>query len=93
MNQQRFQILKQLEQLGDDVLIGVAEVSAMIDYSIPIIRQRRVRNLPEPLKPRRLRWRLGTIREFLRGATPPAAPHTRPGRPTKSAEIARRAKA
>lgn len=62
-----YQLLEQLEKLGDDVLVGVIEVAAITDFAAVTIQQRRIKGFPAPLPgPRSLRWRLGDIRSWGR---------------------------
>ncbi len=56
--------------LADDTLIDVIELAAITGFTDNSIRQRKVRGLPDPdMRVGRLRWRLGNIRQWIRGAT------------------------
>jgi len=63
-----YQLIECLSKLGDDVMVGVQEVAALCDLAPITIQQRRTKGLPAPIPgPRRLRWRLGDIRTWIRG--------------------------
>lgn len=66
-----YQLIERLGKLGDDVLVGVTEVAALTGFAFVTIQQRKVKGLPSPLPgPRRLRWRLGDIRNWGKEPTP-----------------------
>lgn len=92
-----YEIIQKVQKLGDDVLVGVAEVAALTGFSILTVRQRKLPGL-EPLPGlSRLRWRLGDLRQWMRcgpqgKTTVSISPHakdlSRPaGRPTKKAQV------
>lgn len=61
-------------EMADDVAIGPDEVAAITGLSIRTVKQRRISNFPRPIPGvRRLRWRLGAIREWLRSGELPIA--------------------
>lgn len=65
--ERNYELLERLEKLGDDVLVGVAEVAAITGFAAVTIQQRRIKGFPTPLPgPRSLRWRLGNIRAWGR---------------------------
>lgn len=69
-------LLRQLQDLDDDTLVGAHEVATLLDMSPVTIRHHRVAWLPKPLVGSRLqRWRLGTVREAIRerSCTPKSA--------------------
>lgn len=66
-----YQLLEQLTKLGDDVMIGVHEVAALCDLAPITVQQRKTKGLPAPIPgPRRLRWRLGDIRAWMKMKVP-----------------------
>ncbi|WP_146242696.1 helix-turn-helix transcriptional regulator [Paraburkholderia silvatlantica] len=65
---EQFELAQRVAQLGDDALIDVAEFAALTGFSPNSIRQKKVSGLPSPdLRIGRLRWRLGTVREWIQG--------------------------
>lgn len=82
-----YDLAAKLSKAGDDLMVGVDEVAALMGLSAGTIRQRRLDGLPQPLAGvRALRWRLGDIRTWMRSRAPvttPASPRRR-GRPTKA---------
>lgn len=61
-------LMRQLQDLDDDTLIGANEMAALLGLSSITIRHRKVRGLPLPLEGFHLqRWRIGTIRSWIRG--------------------------
>jgi len=92
-----YETIQKIQKLGDDVLIGVAEVAALTGFSIITVRQRKLPGLEPVPGLSRLRWRLGDLRQWMRsgpqtGANPsqlsPPQNSARPvGRPTKKAQI------
>jgi len=68
--ERNYDLAERLSKLGDDVLIGVEEVSALTGFAAITIQQRRARGLPDPIPGlHKLRWRLGTIRALGHGQT------------------------
>ena len=92
-----YEIIQKVQKLGDDVLIGVAEVAALTGFSILTVRQRKLPGLEPMPGLSRLRWRLGDLRQWMRCGpqgtnTAPIASHckdlSRPaGRPTKKTQV------
>jgi len=92
-----YETIQKIQKLGDDVLIGVAEVAALTGFSIITVRQRKLPGLEPVPGLSRLRWRLGDLRQWMRsgpqtGAKPsqvsPPQNSARPvGRPNKKAQI------
>lgn len=65
--QRDYALVERLSKLGDDVLVGVDEVAAMTGLAAITIKQRRNVSIPRPVPGvRRLRWRLGDIRTWMR---------------------------
>lgn len=61
-----YETIQKIQKLGDDVLVGVAEVAALTGFSILTVRQRKLPGL-EPIPGlSRLRWRLGDLRQWMR---------------------------
>jgi len=96
-----YETIQKIQKLGDDVLIGVAEVAALTGFSILTVRQRKLPGLEPVPGLSRLRWRLGDLRQWMRfgpqylpTSTDLAAAITtnrnRAGRPTKKAQVERR---
>ena len=76
-----YKLLEQLTRLGDDVLINVEEVATLTGFAEITIQQRTIKGFPRPVPgPRRLRWRLGDVRVWGRGATSPISSARRGGR-------------
>lgn len=72
---EQFELAQRVAQLGDDALIDVAEFAAITGFSPNSIRQKKVSGLPSPdLRIGRLRWRLGTVREWIQGMDVAARP-------------------
>ncbi len=68
-----YQLVERLSKLGDDVMVGVNEVAALCGLSPVTVQQRRTKMLPPPIdgsKP--LKWRLGDLRDRMRGGEPAA---------------------
>jgi len=67
--QRDYALAERVSRLTDDVLIGVPEVAALTGFAEISIQQRRIKGgFPNPLPGvRRLRWRLGDIRAYMRG--------------------------
>lgn len=85
-----YDLASRLSRAGDDLMVGVEEVAAVMGLSPVTIRQRRLAGMPAPLAGvRALRWRLGDIRAWMRGTAAPASPTPRrPGRPRKAETLA-----
>lgn len=92
-----YETIHQIQKLGDDVLIGVAEVAALTGFSILTVRQRKLPGLEPVPGLSRLRWRLGDLRQWMRfgpknntgeSIGPTAKDQPRPiGRPTKKSQV------
>lgn len=92
-----YETVQKIQKLGDDVLVGVAEVAALTGFSVLTVRQRKLPGLEPVPGLSRLRWRLGDLRQWMRSG--PAgglfSAHTaieetpiRPtGRPTKKSQV------
>ncbi|UNG18634.1 hypothetical protein [Stutzerimonas zhaodongensis] len=90
-----YETIQNIQNLADDVLIGVAEVAALTGFSVLTVRQRKLPGLEPVPGLSRLRWRLGDLRLWMR--TGPelnvVAPLKNPkamrkaGRPTKKAQV------
>lgn len=96
-----YETIQKIQKLGDDVLIGVAEVAALTGFSILTVRQRKLPGLEPVPGLSRLRWRLGALRQWMRSgpqcistsadsATMANTTLNRPGRPTKKEQVERR---
>lgn len=86
-----YDLAAKLSKAGDDLMVGVEEVAAVMGLSPITVRQRRLAGMPAPLGGvRTLRWRLGDIRTWMRGGTTaPTLPTSRgPGRPSKAETLA-----
>lgn len=92
-----YETIQKIQKLGDDVLIGVAEVAALTGFSILTVRQRKLPGLDPVPGLSRLRWRLGDLRQWMRcGPLSKTAADieanakdlSRPvGRPTKKSQV------
>jgi|SRR5450830_380132 len=92
-----YETIQKIQRLGDDVLIGVAEVAALTGFSVLTVRQRKLPGLEPVPGLSRLRWRLGDLRAWMRvgsvrvqssSAMPTPLPtQKRIGRPTKKAQV------
>lgn len=92
-----YETIQKLQKLGDDVLVGVAEVAALTGFSVLTVRQRKLPGLEPVHGLSRLRWRLGDLRTWMRTgdtSTPHQPPRDvvlskpkRTGRPTKKAQV------
>lgn len=92
-----YETIQKIQKLGDDVLIGVAEVAALTGFSILTVRQRKLPGLDPVPGLSRLRWRLGDVRQWMRsgpqvgevGSQVAVQQKTiRPsGRPTKKSQV------
>lgn len=92
-----YETIQKIQKLGDDVLIGVAEVAVLTGFSILTVRQRKLPGLDPVPGLSRLRWRLGDLRQWMRsgpkageaGSHVAVQPKTiRPGgRPTKKSQV------
>lgn len=66
----QFDLAAKIANLGDDTFINAQEVAAITGFTVSSIRARKVRTLPAPdLRVGRLRWRLGDLREWIRGGS------------------------
>ena len=67
-----YDLLERLTPLPDDILVGVEEVAALTDFAAITVQQRKIKDFPLPMTGvRRLKWRLGAIRAFIRARTQP----------------------
>jgi hypothetical protein len=91
-----YETILKIQKLGDDVLIGVAEVAALTGFSLLTVRQRKLPGLDPVPGLSRLRWRLGDLRQWMRGgpaasALNPSSGHAsarhKVGRPTKKSQV------
>lgn len=92
-----YETIQKIQKLGDDVLIGVAEVAALTGFSVLTVRQRKLPGLEPVPGLSRLRWRLGDLRTWMRTGNTVSrdsatviAPFSHPkrtGRPTKKAQV------
>ncbi|AYC30971.1 hypothetical protein D3880_00585 [Pseudomonas cavernae] len=92
-----YETIQKIQKLGDDVLIGVAEVAALTGFSILTVRQRKLPGLDPVPGLSRLRWRLGDLRQWMRSGPqvgeirsqePLQQKTIRPGgRPTKKSQV------
>lgn len=65
-----YTLLERLTPLPDDVLVGLDEVAALTDFAKVTVQQRRIKGFPTPLAGvRRLKWRLGDVRAWIRART------------------------
>lgn len=97
MQERDYELAAKLSRAGDDMLVGPVEVAALTGLSATTIGKRKVVSLPTPLPGvRRLLWRLGDVRQWMRQRVISDATNAvskqpgRRGRPTKAEEIARR---
>jgi hypothetical protein len=89
--QRDYELAAKLSKAGDDLMVGVEEVAAVMGLSPITVRQRRLAGMPSPLAGiRALRWRLGDIRTWMRGsdAAPISPAPRRRGKPTKAETLA-----
>lgn len=96
MEERNYDLAAKLSRAGDDLLVGPEEVAALSGLSASTIGKRKVASMPSPMPGvRRLRWRLGDIRRWMRGPAADSADSNatarppRRGRPTKAEEMAR----
>ncbi|KRW71271.1 hypothetical protein AO741_00610 [Pseudomonas sp. TTU2014-105ASC] len=90
-----YETIQNIQNLADDVLIGVAEVAALTGFSVLTVRQRKLPGLEPVPGLTRLRWRLGDLRLWMRTGpelnvvTPLEGPKakSKAGRPTKKAQV------
>jgi hypothetical protein len=61
------ELLCHLSNCGDDIWIGPAELACLLGLSETSIQQQKVNMPPRDLRSRRLRWRLGLVRTWMRG--------------------------
>lgn len=67
-----YKLLERLTPLPDDILVGIEEVAALTGFAHITIQQRRIKEFPSPLAGvRRLKWRLGDVRAWIRVRTQP----------------------
>lgn len=96
-----YETIQKVQKLGDDVLVGVAEVAALTGFSILTVRQRKLPGLEPVPGLSRLRWRLGDLRQWMRSgpqyisfsadlAAVTTTTLNRAGRPTKKEQVERR---
>jgi len=78
--ERNYQLAERVSKLGDDAYVGVDEVAAMTGFACLTIQQRRIKGFPAPIPgPRKLRWRLGEIRNWGREPAPVPAPAKQKG--------------
>lgn len=90
-----YETIQNIQNLADDVLIGVAEVAALTGFSVLTVRQRKLPGLEPVPGLSRLRWRLGDLRLWMRTGpkldvvAPLESPKgkSKAGRPTKKAQV------
>ncbi|MCO3381266.1 hypothetical protein FA193_26535 [Pseudomonas aeruginosa] len=92
-----YETVQKIQKLGDDVLVGVAEVAALTGFSVLTVRQRKLPGLEPVHGLSRLRWRLGDLRSWMRTGDKSNRPQPlrevapseskRTGRPTKKAQV------
>jgi predicted DNA-binding transcriptional regulator AlpA len=76
-NDDQLDLAAQLSQLHDDTFIGPGEVACLVASTRKSV-QKLSRLAPDRLPPRvvgsgrLLRWRLGTVRDWIRAQSPPA---------------------
>ncbi len=61
-----YELVEKLQNLSDDVLIGVTEVAALTGFSALTVRQRKLPGLDPVPGLSRLRWRMGDLRHWIR---------------------------
>lgn len=61
-----FALLAAIARLDDDVLIGAEEVAMLLGLSVTTVQQRKVNGLRPMESLRKLRWRLGDVRAWIR---------------------------
>ncbi|WP_435626589.1 helix-turn-helix transcriptional regulator [Candidatus Ferrigenium straubiae] len=72
-----YNLLERLTPLPDDILVGIEEVAALTGFAHVTIQQRRIKEFPNPLAGvRRLKWRLGDVRAWIRTRTQQHGNHT-----------------
>ncbi|MBI5897900.1 MAG: hypothetical protein HZB40_01570 [Rhodocyclales bacterium] len=65
-----YTLVERLTSLPDDILIDVDEVVALTGFARVTVQQRRIKGFPSPLTGvRRLKWRLGDVRAWIRART------------------------
>jgi hypothetical protein len=100
MQARDYELAAKLSRAGDELLVGPVEIAALTGLSATTIGKRKVRSMPQPIPGiRRLLWRLGDIRNWLRTwgrSSEEQVPLrnvpeklARKGRPTKAEEMAR----
>ncbi|WP_455927824.1 helix-turn-helix transcriptional regulator [Pseudomonas capeferrum] len=92
-----YETVQKIQKLGDDVLVGVAEVAALTGFSVLTVRQRKLPGLEPVPGLSRLRWRLGDLRQWMRSGPAGGLVSARaateemsirpPGRPTKKKQV------
>lgn len=67
MTERNYELLMQLNSLGDDTLVNAGEVSTLLNLAELTVQQRKIPTLPPPIDDVRCqRWVLGTIRRWIR---------------------------
>jgi hypothetical protein len=97
MHTRDYELAAKISRAGDDLMVGPREVAAISGLSARTIGQRKISSMPAPLPGvRRLLWRLGDIRKWMRGTISDDSTEDRQlqrvrrGRPTKAEEVARK---
>lgn len=75
-----------VSRLSDDAWIGSLEMAAITGFSLNTIRQRKIPLPPTDPRFTSMRWRLGDVREWMRGGRPAAGGESggkKGGRPRK----------
>ncbi|MGA3842242.1 helix-turn-helix transcriptional regulator [Ralstonia nicotianae] len=96
MHTRDYELAAKISRAGDDLMVGPREVAAISGLSARTIGQRKISSMPAPLPGvRRLLWRLGDIRKWMRGTVSDSTEDgqlqpVRRGRPTKAEEVARK---
>lgn len=63
-------LIERLTLLPDDILVGIDEVAALTGFARVTVQQRKIKGFPRPLTDvRRLKWRLGDVRGWIRDRT------------------------
>jgi|GEM_PF-3550791 len=79
MTSRDFSLAEKIESLGDDTLINVTELAALLCLTPDVARQAAYRNpdFPKrfPMPSRHLRWRLGDVREWINHRSVQDHPH------------------